>query len=200
MIFTFPPGGSGGNMPTGGLISDAAGNLYGVTEIGGTFNNGTVFKLSFENGIWSETVLYSFSGAAGDGAGPASALLLGAGGNLYGTTAGGGASAGGYGTVFKLAPDGNGGWTETILHSFNGNDGGGPMDAPLVSDAQGNLYRVTHGGCVFGYCSNGSAFELSPKATGGWSFKVLHSFGHAGLPDGGLILDKAGNLYGTTTY
>jgi uncharacterized repeat protein (TIGR03803 family) len=200
IIFTFPTDGSGGNTPTGGLISDAAGNLYGVTEIGGAFQNGAVFKLSFENGVWSETVLYSFSGARGDGTGPASALLLDAGGNLYGTTAGGGASAGGYGTVFKLAPDGNGGWTEAILHSFNGNDGGGPMDAPLVSDAQGNLYGVTHGGCVFGYCSNGSAFELSPKTTGGWSFKVLHSFGHTGLPDGGLILDKAGNLYGTTTY
>ena len=200
IIFPFPADGFSGYYPTGGLISDAAGNLYGVTEVGGAFQNGAVFKLSFESGVWTETVLYSFLGAAGDGAGPASALLLDKGGNLYGTTAGGGASAGSYGTVFKLAPDGNGGWTETILHSFNGNDGGGPMDAPLVSDAQGNLYGVTHGGCVFGYCSNGSAFELSPKATGGWSFKVLHSFGHTGLPDGGLIFDKAGNLYGTTTY
>jgi uncharacterized repeat protein (TIGR03803 family) len=149
IIFPFLADGLSGSYPTGGLISDAAGNLYGVTEVGGAFKNGAVFKLSFENGVWSETVLHSFSGAAGDGAGPASALLL-DGGNLYGTTAGGGASAGSYGTVFKLAPDANGGWAETILHSFNGNDGGGPMDAPLVSDAQGNLYGVTHGGACLG--------------------------------------------------
>lgn len=199
-IFVFPADGSGGSTPMGGLITDAAGNLYGVTEVGGAFQNGAIFKLSFENGVWSETVLYSFLGASlGDGSGPSSALLLDTGGNLYGTTAGGG-GAGGYGTVFKLAPDGNGSWTETILHAFNGKDGGGPTYAPLVSDAQGNLYGVTEGGCVFGFCANGSAFEVSPRPNGSWSFKVLHSFGYTGLPLGGLIFDKAGNLYGTTTY
>ncbi len=199
IIFTFPADGSGGSVPTGGLISDAAGNLYGVTELGGAFENGAVLKLSFENGAWSETVLYSFLGASlGDGSGPSSALLLDNKGNLYGTTVSGG--SGGHGTVFKVAPDGNGGWTETILHAFNGKDGGGPTYAPLVSDAQGNLYGVTEGGCVFGYCANGSAFEVSPRQNGSWSFKVLHSFGYTGLPLGGLIFDKAGNLYGTTTY
>jgi len=198
-IFVFPANGSGGNTPTGGLISDAAGNLYGVTEIGGSFGNGAVFKLSFESGVWSETVLYSFLGASfADGSGPYSALLLDAAGNLYGTTAGGGPS--GNGTVFKLAPDGSGGWTETILHAFNGTDGSGPVLAPLVSDAQGNLYGVTDGGCVFGHCANGTIFELIPRQNSSWSYKVLHSFGHTGLPLGGLVFDKSGKLYGTTTY
>ena len=71
IIFPFPADGFSGYYPTGGLISDAAGNLYGVTEVGGAFQNGAVFKLSFKNGVWSETVLYSFLGAAGDGAGGA---------------------------------------------------------------------------------------------------------------------------------
>lgn len=197
-IFVFPADGSGGNLPAGGLISDAAGNLYGVTESGGTFDHGTVFKLSFENGAWSETVLYSFGAVPNDGAGPASALLFDGAGNLYGTTSGGGSTNNG--TVFKLAPDGNGGWTESILHAFNGKDGSLPILSPLVSDAHGNLFGATQGYCYRGTCGNGSVFELSPKATGGWAFRVLHSFGHVSQPDAGVILDKAGNLYGTTVF
>lgn len=197
-IFTFPTDGSGGSSPTGGLISDAAGNLYGVTEIGGAYQNGAVFKLSLENGSWKEDVLYSFKGGSDDGAGPGSALLLDAAGNLYGTTEGGGPSNNG--TVFRLSPDSAGGWTETILHTFNGTDGGLPLLAPLVADASGNLYGVTQGYCYRGTCANGTVFEVSPQTDGAWSFKVLHSFGHTGQPDAGVIFDKAGNLYGTTVY
>lgn len=196
-IFAFPTDGSRGSVPAGGLISDAAGNLYGVTAAGGAHQNGTVFKLSFENGAWSETLLYSFKGGNDDGADPSSALLLDA-GNLYGTTAGGGPRNNG--TIFKLAPDGRGGWTETVLHIFNGNDGSLPLLAPLVSDARGNLYGVTQGYCYLGTCGNGTVFELSPQASGNWTFRVLHSFGHTALPLSGVIFDKSGNLYGTTSY
>ena len=124
-------------------------------------------------------------------------MLLDAAGNLYGTTAGGGAS--GNGTVFKLAPDGAGGWAETVLHSFNGTDGSLPLLAPLVADAQGNLYGVTQGYCYRAKCGTGAVFEMSPRPNGSWGIKVLHSFGHVGLPAAGVIFDKAGNLYGTTT-
>ncbi len=197
IIFTFPADGSGGSIPTGGLISDAAGNLYGTTDSGGATQHGAVFKLSFENGTWTEDVLYSFKGGPDDGWGPESALLLDSAGNLYGTTAAGGPSNNG--TVFKLSPDGAGGWTETVLHAFKGPDGGLPLLAPLVADDHGNLYGVTQGYCYRGTCANGTVFELSPRTNGSYSFKVLHSFGHIGLPDAGVILDKAGNLYGTTT-
>jgi uncharacterized repeat protein (TIGR03803 family) len=101
IIFTFPADGSGGSVPTGGLISDATGNLYGTTESGGASGHGAVFKLSFENGTWTEDLLYSFKGGPDDGSGPESALLLDTAGNLYGTTAAGGPSNNG--TVFKLA-------------------------------------------------------------------------------------------------
>jgi len=197
-IFAFPTDGSRGSVPAGGLIADAAGNLYGVTAAGGAHQNGAVFELSLENGAWSETLLYSFKGGNDDGAGPSSALLLDASGNLCGTTAGGG--PGNNGTVFQLAPDGRGGWTETVLHIFNGNDGSLPLLAPLVSDAQGNLFGVTQGYCYRGTCGNGTVFELSPQVSGSWRFKVLHSFGHTGQPDAGVIFDKSGNLYGTTSF
>jgi uncharacterized repeat protein (TIGR03803 family) len=198
IIFAFPADGSGGSVPTGGLISDATGNLYGTTASGGASGHGVVFKLSFESGTWTEDFLYSFKGGADDGSGPESALLLDAAGNLYGTTAAGGPS--GNGTVFKLAPDGAGGWTETVLHAFNGIDGSLPILAPLVADAHGNLYGVTQGYCYRGTCGRGTVYELSPRQNGSWSFKVLHSFGHTGLPDAGLVLDKAGNLYGSTVF
>jgi uncharacterized repeat protein (TIGR03803 family) len=197
IIFALPPNGSGGTTPTGGLISDAAGNLYGTTAAGGTSGHGAVFKLSLANGTWKEDLLYSFKGGAIDGSDPESALLLDAAGNLYGTTAGGGASNNG--TVFRLATDGAGGWAETVLHTFNGTDGGLPILAPLVADAGGNLYGVTQGYCYRGTCANGTVFELSLRPNGSWGMKVLHSFGHIGLPSAGVIFDKAGNLYGTTS-
>jgi uncharacterized repeat protein (TIGR03803 family) len=197
IIFAFPTNGSGGSVPAGGLISDAAGNLYGVTAAGGAYKWGGIFRLALENGAWTEALLYSFKGGAADGSQPESALLLDTSGNLYGTTSGGGPSNDG--TVFKLAPDGQGGWTETILHAFSGKDGRWPITAPLVADAKGNLYGVTEGACYYG-CVNGTLFELSPQQNGSWSFRVLHRFVQSAIPLSGVILDKAGNLYGTTQY
>ena len=119
VLYSFT-GGSDGAEPYAGLILDSTGNLYGTTAGGGASDWGVVFKLAPDG---TETVLYSFTGGS-DGTGPYAGLILDSAGNLYGTTAGGGASD--LGVVFKLAPDGTGGYTETVLHSFKGatSDGG----------------------------------------------------------------------------
>ena len=138
----------------------------------------------------SETVLYSFTGANGDGYYPASALIMDSAGNLYGTTVYGGAN--GDGTVFKLSPSG----AETVLHSFTGTNGdGNDPYGGLVMDGAGNLYGVT----VFGGKNNaGTVFKISPRGRE----RVLYSFGNkkgdGASPDAALIMDGAGNFYGTT--
>ena len=193
-------GGADGTYPYGGLIFDAAGNLYGTTTSGGTSNTGTVFELTpAAGGTWTEKVLHSFSGGT-DGIHPYAGLIFDAAGNLYGTTDLGGAY--GYGTVFELTPAAGGTWTEKVLHNFNngGTDGTRPY-ARLTFDAAGNLYGTTYGGGA--YNSYGTVFELTPAAGGTWTEKVLHSFGSGTdglIPYGGLIFDAAGNLYGTTAY
>jgi uncharacterized repeat protein (TIGR03803 family) len=153
-------------------------------------------------GGWSEKVLHSFNDT--DGAYSSAGLIFDKNGNLYGTTLEGGdygCSASGCGTVFELTPTAGGGWTETVLLNFNGSDGSGPQ-AGLIFDAAGNLYGTTVGGgtnCPPFGC--GTVFELTPTAGGGWTEKVLHSFGNGtdgANPFAGLIFDAAGNLYGTT--
>jgi len=208
IIHTFV-GGSDGRSPQAGLIIDKKGNLYGTTYQGGTGSNcgkfacGTVFELSPKSGGgWTEKILYSFKGGTSDGQNPQAPLLMDSAGNLYGTTVAGGAGGSvNSGTVFKLSPNGSGGYTETLLHSFisNGKDGINPF-AGLVLDSKGNLYSTTGAGGIYGY---GTVFELSPGSKGGWSETVLHSFGAAG--DGqypqfsGVAFDKSGDLYGTTS-
>jgi uncharacterized repeat protein (TIGR03803 family) len=101
--------------------------------------------------------------------------------------------------VFELSPRQGGGWTETLLHNFNNNgrDGVNPQAGLIIDDA-GNLYGTTYRGGIY---NSGTAFELSPQQGGGWTEKVLHSFGHGSdgiTPDANLTIDAAGNLYGTT--
>ena len=183
-----------GAQPYAGLVFDAAGNLYGTTQDGGANQTGTVFELSPDgHGGWKEAVLYSF-GRGTDGQYPSAGLVLDAAGNLYGTTTNGGDSN--YGTVFELAPDGHSGWNETVLHSFNSQDGGDP-NAGLNFDAAGNLYGTTSAGGAF---RRGTVFELAPDGQGGWKETVLHSFNgvDGAAPSDGLIFDAAGNLYGMT--
>jgi uncharacterized repeat protein (TIGR03803 family) len=144
-------------------------------------------------------VLYKFTGGA-DGGTP-NGLIVDKLGNLYGTTSAGGAT--GNGTVFKLEPLPGGTWKETVLHSFSGPDGATPL-AALVFDASGNLYGTTWQGgssCMFFENGCGVVFKLRPKPDGTWTESVLHKFKggfDAAAPVGGLIFDKAGNLYGTT--
>jgi uncharacterized repeat protein (TIGR02543 family) len=185
--------GNDGQKPFGNVIFDSAGNLDGTTSAGGIYGNGTVFELS-ANG--TETVLYNF-GNGGDGQNPYAGLIFDSAGNLDGTTSVGGVY--GKGTVFKLSPNGGGGWTETVLYSFgNGSDGVNPYGG-LIFDNSGNLYGTTVNGGANG---GGTAFEVSPNGGGGWAETVLYSFGNGssdGLnPYAGLIFDSSGNLYGTT--
>jgi uncharacterized repeat protein (TIGR03803 family) len=193
--FTGSPDGS---APAGGVILDAAGNLYGTTKYGGTFGYGTVYELTPSvSGVWTETILYNFTASNSDGAWPVGNLVLDGSGNLYGVTLAGGSHGGG--TAFMLSPKSGGGWTETVLHSFFDTltDGYYPQ-AGMVLDAAGNLYgTLSNGGAHTKY---GAVFELSPSSGGTWKETLLYSFAGTGdgcSPEAALTFDSAGNLYGT---
>ncbi|MGB8890139.1 MAG: choice-of-anchor tandem repeat GloVer-containing protein [Candidatus Korobacteraceae bacterium] len=192
--------GTDGVSPFSRLVLDAAGNLYGTTQTGGIHNFGTAFELApKQGGGWTETVLHSFNLNGSDGTYPSAELLLDSAGNLYSTTITGGPFS--VGTVFELAPRQGGGFTESIVHSFNfnGTDGANPLFAGLVRDTAGNYYGTTSAGGAYDL---GTLFELTPDGGGGWSEKVLYSFGHytdAAAPLASLIFDGAGNLYGTAS-
>jgi uncharacterized repeat protein (TIGR03803 family) len=152
----------------------------------------------------TEKKLHNFGITDTDGHDPLGALIFDAAGNLYGTTFSGGDKNNG--TVFEVSPNGSGGWTEKVLHSFgHGTDGIFPNPG-LALDAAGNLYGTTYeGGYEQGQCAPdgcGTVFELTPNDSGGWTEKVLHNFNLDEMdgiePDAGVILDGAGNLYGTT--
>ncbi|QAU23136.1 DUF3466 family protein [Dyella sp. M7H15-1] len=200
VIYTFT-GGSDGRNPYGQLIQDASGNLDGTTYYGGASDDGTVFRLAPDGlGGYTENVLYAFKGGA-DGSGPIAGLVGGivASSNLYGTTYQGGASNAG--TVFELAPNGSGGYTESVLYAFTGGSDGSAPIAGLIQDASGNLYSTTVFGGAYG---QGTVFKLTPNGFGGYTENVLYAF--TGGNDGGnpyagaLIQDGIGNLYGTTVY
>jgi uncharacterized repeat protein (TIGR03803 family) len=169
-------------------VFDAAGNLYGTTYQGGSQDGGSVFQLANSGGGWKETILYSFAGS--DGLYPESGVILDAAGNVYGTTSSGGMY--GNGSVYKLTPSG-GGWTLTTLYDFPNasNDGSNPI-APLLLDSAGNLYGTASAAGPAGF---GTVFELSPSG-GGWTYTVLYSFPADGYPQGNLVMDSAGSLYG----
>jgi uncharacterized repeat protein (TIGR03803 family) len=191
-----------GYFPAALLVKDDSGNLYGVTNEGGTSDFGTVFKVEASG---KETILHNFSGppdGGGDGASPSAGLIRDASGNLYGVTAAGGDY--GAGTVFELNPNGK----ETLLYSFTGgSDGDGP-DSVLLADSDGNFYGTTKGGGSSQVCDDGcgTVFELSPQ-NGSWTETVLYSFcslsacadGEEPLV-GPLVRDSEGNLYGTTIF
>ncbi len=191
--------GTDGSDPQGDLTPDGAGNFYSTTGTGGTYGLGTVYELTpHADGIWTEKVLYSLGNGTTDGANPRSGVIFDAAGrNLYGTTINGGTY--GLGAVFELSPTAGGGWTEKVLFSFDGTDGQAGWDK-LIFDAAGNLYSTSGSGGAYG---QGTIYELKPNASGGWNEKVLHNFGNGtdgGSPQGGLIFDAEGNLYGMTTY
>lgn len=236
VLWNFSNSPNDGFYPAAGLIADGHGNLYGTTQdggTGGTYNTGTVFELSPQtDGTWKETILYNFCSVIGfsclDGSAPQAALAFDPHGNLYGTTAEGGANpcptgGGGCGTVFELSPPSvpGGAWTETVLYSFcavprQGTnsclDGFHPL-SQLIFDASGNLYGTTQegGNPQSGYLDDntGVVFELSPGSNG-WTETVLYNFCSIGKgnydcedgasPTAGVTFDRSGNLYGTTEY
>jgi uncharacterized repeat protein (TIGR03803 family) len=205
VLYSFT-GGEDGWGPEAGLIFDTFGNLYGTTSRGGhsrcKLSYGTVFELTPNpDGSWKEKVLHSFN--ATDGSAPVAGLILDAAGALYGTTFGGGNLSTcdhngqrGYGVVFKLTPKSDGTWKETVLHTFTNHPAANPLGG-LIFDTAGNLYGTTTNG---GPADHGAIFKLTPNSNGGWGYSVLRVFQGkpAANPFGSLVLDKAGNVYGTT--
>jgi uncharacterized repeat protein (TIGR03803 family) len=199
--------------PNGAVVLDKKGNLYGIGYGGGAYGNGGVFELSppmQAGGEWTMTPLYSFNNAAAAnqpwGPGANASLIVDAKGNLYGTTQSGGIENSG--TVYELSPppNGSGSWTASILHSFKfeiPHDGYGPLGS-LAMDTQGNLYGTTG---AQGALAGGIVFELSPPASPGgeWIENILENFTAfsttgGSSPFANLVLDKQGNLWGTTYY
>jgi hypothetical protein len=215
-----------GAHPSGGLILGTDGALYGTTDLGGVTTDpsgigfGTVFRLvplNAERTNWRETVLYAFQSML-DGMNPLFALTQDAAGALYGTTLYGGdgpcldvlSNPIGCGTVFQLSPpaDGQTVWTKTTLHSFTGGTDGNMPEGRLILDPSGLLYgTTTQGG--FGACQDGVGFlvgcgtvyQLAPTANGLWAKSIVHSFSgdDGSYPQGGVIMDGTGTLFGTAS-
>jgi uncharacterized repeat protein (TIGR03803 family) len=187
VLHTFTGADGGGSSSVSPTILDAEGNLYGTTDVGGDITGcgcGVVFKLDPSG---NETVLHTFTGP--DGNSPFGGVVRDrATGNLYGPTALGGAN--GVGVVFKVDPAGN----ETVLHNFTGGADAYPS-GPLILDKAGNLYGATP--CC-GLIYPGEVFKVNPDG----NETVLYTFTggvDGGGDGGGLVQDKAGNLYGTKT-
>jgi uncharacterized repeat protein (TIGR03803 family) len=193
VLYSFQGGSDASSPELADLIFDQSGNIYGTTYYGGSYGAGAVFKLTTSTNGWTESLVYSFTGGR-DGMGPMSSVIFDQAGSLYGTTEYGGAYDGG--TVFQLAPSGSG-WTENTVHSFlAANDGALPCGG-LIFDRTGNVYgSTTSGGAGHG----GTVVELTPS-DGNWTDTVLYAFtGHTFFvgPWSNLVMDAAGNLYGTT--
>lgn len=188
-----------------GLLLDAVGNLYGFFGRG-NLGSGAIGILSPGDDGWNYTQLYSFcsqQGGCPDGAVPKSPLTWDSRGNLYGTTLYGGVStlpcpgSLGCGVAFELTPNGDSTWTYRVMHRFASTktDGQYP-DGGLTIDAAGNAYGVAGEGGVNG---TGTIFKLTPTNAGSWTQTVLYDFPNCAegcYPDGTMIFDKAGNLYG----
>ncbi|HXM64160.1 MAG TPA: choice-of-anchor tandem repeat GloVer-containing protein [Terriglobales bacterium] len=204
VLHNFNLDGHDGAVPYASLVRDAAGNLYGTTNLGGAFLTdcggigcGTVFRLERgKDGAWAEIVLHSFDDNGTDGFNPYANLIFDTHGDLFGTTEYGGRL--GEGTVFELLRGASGKWQEKILHDFNYANGASPLGG-LVFDSAGNLYGTTEYG---GHYTHGTVFELELQPSGSWKENVLHSFnpgsGDGFEPYSGLVIDSSGRLYGTT--
>ena len=191
MLYAFKGSPDGANPEYGDLVFEA-GNIYGTTAYGGTSSVGTVYELMPSGSGYTESVIYNFSGL--DGRHPFSGVIFDQAGSLYGTTYDGGPTGGG--TVYQLTPSGSG-WTETTLYTFFDDSNGDYPWGGLIFDSSENLYGANSDAGADG----GTVYELSPPGT--WTtLAVLYSF--AGPfnarcgPRGTIVMDGAGNLYGTT--
>ena len=204
VIYSFNEDGVG-SQPNAGVTLDRNGNLYGTNFSYGV-GYGTVYKLTNRNGVWVPTVLYQFQGGM-DGANPAARVVFGSDGALYGTTSAGGNNGcdnHGCGTVFRLSPPATACktsicfWTHTVLYRFtDGTDGAIPQYGDLIFDSAGSIYGTAQG---YSLPNLGSVFKLTSSG-GNWTETTLYTFtgGTDGqYPDGGVIFDTAGHLYGTT--
>jgi len=199
--FCTQPGCTDGAVANAGLVQGTDGNLYGTTELGGTNNFGTVFKLTSAGKL---TTLYRFCSQSGcpDGAQPSAGLMQAADGNFYGTTYSGGADGGG--TIFKITKAG----VLTTLASFDGSNGQYPFFGSLIQATNGNFYGTTLAGGPSTECSNGTplsgcgaVFEMTPSGdlTSIYTFCALENCTDGAAPYGGLVQGENGNFYGTTS-
>lgn len=195
-----------GQTPSGGLVFDKKGNVYGTTQYGGSAGCGVVFELAKPNsqqGNWTETVLHNFCVQVEkhpEGRLPQNGVIFDKAGNLYGTTAWGGGSSvcsNGCGTVFELSIVGAL-WTERALYAFQGNGDGNIPASGLIFDSLGALYGTTGGTTGLNF---GNVFKLTPHQGGAWSESVVYTFqgaqGDAYYPGSGVTF-KGKDLYGTT--
>ena len=178
------------------LLADAAGDLFGTTNYGGSSNTtGTVFELvNHGAGNYTPTTLLNFNGA--NGAGPYAGLIADAAGDLFGTT-GNTTGTNLYGMVFELVNHGGGNYTPATLLSFTGANGAFP-EAGLIADAAGDLFGTTIQGGTNG---DGTVFELVNHGRGNYTPTTLLNFNrtNGAVPVAGLIADAAGDLFGTTS-
>jgi uncharacterized repeat protein (TIGR03803 family) len=212
--FKGPPG-DGAQPGSGVLVADKYGALYGTTIGGGNGpcnyfglpGCGVVYKLTPNSQGYSESIIYNFQGKS-DGANPVEGVIFDADGNLYGTTSAGGSHncpGGGCGVVYKLTATANG-YVQSVIHRFDGADGAYPDAAPTI-DAAGILYGTAFDGGS-GTCATyaggcGTVYSLAPAGHKKYAFTLLYSFqgGSDGAQaQGGLFLDKHGNLLGMTTF
>ena len=186
-----------GLSPYSGVVMDAGGNLYGTTYGGGPNHLGTVYQLKRHGSSYVHLELYSFKGSD-DGAQPYGGVAFGPGGALYGTTWTGG---GGAGTVYSLRPSATPcrtvicPWSESLRYDVEQVNGVDPAYGNVAFDAAGNLYGTTAFDELGSY---GEVYELS-RSGSGWTGSVVHEFGtnDVNYPAHNVILDSAGNLYGT---
>lgn len=186
--------GTDGTHPNCTPIFESGEQLYCTTVIGGTHNHGTVFELERgAGGVWTESILFNFDGPDGTSLG----FLTFHDGKLYGTGLGGSTRRG---VVYEMSRNSSGVWSERVIHDFLGNlsDGGEP--GALVFDAAGNIFGTTSKG---GPTELGTLYELTPTGSG-WTESIIHAFnnttGDCFLPDGNLLIDSSGNLYGTCEW
>ena len=201
-----------GDGPSGSLVFDPQGNLYGTTGAGGSDcgspGYGTVFELKPSAEGWEENILYRFRGES-DGSAPGGPLALDSEGNIFGTAAAGGDRNCSCGVVFELKRLSNISqqWeqrTEVVLHTFVGSDGANPASGVTLAPSKFCQGGLPGGGCIFGTAPDtgdgwpaGVVFQLLPTSDSSWTFRVLHMFQSLdGRPGGPLVLDKTGALYG----
>jgi uncharacterized repeat protein (TIGR03803 family) len=190
VIYSFPT-----FTPTSGSLAlDARGDVFGTTNLSGTSSLGEVYEVSRSGSGRTQSIIYSFLSGS-DGEFPEFGLVQDAAGNLYGSTQSGGVNNSG--TIFELTPNGDGTWTESVIHTFGtGQDGGSPYGR-LSVDKSGNVYGTTGGGGLYGA---GEVFKLTPSGAS-WTETILYNFtldfGSYPQPDG-VAIDGSGNLYGAT--
>jgi uncharacterized repeat protein (TIGR03803 family) len=192
-------GGTDGAGGSAGRLLRYKGSLYGVTTTGGANGKGIAFKLTHPIGSWQFTTLYAFKGFPNDAGFPYGALTPDGRGNLYGTTYYDGANN--LGSVYQLAPQPDGTWTEKLLYSFNGGTDGSGSIGNVVFGKTGAMYGTTSAGGAS--CNCGVIFKLTPGGNGTWREYVTYRF--KGSPDGafpynGMVGDSAGNFYGVTKH